>query len=119
MTPFQWIVASAFIIAIVIECLLAFYRLTRKRLTLVRSAVWIIGLALILQPNLLQSTAMRLHIGRGADFLLYIMALSFPVAGFYFLHALEKQRQQMTRLVRELAQRDPVHVPHSSPASHD
>ena len=114
MTPFQWIVASVFVTAIIVELLLAFYRLTRKRLTLIRSTVWVIGLVLILEPNLLQSTAMRLHIGRGADVLLYMVAIAFPVAGFYFLHAIEKQRQQMTRLVRELAHRDPVHRPQSS-----
>jgi hypothetical protein len=76
-----------------------------------RCGFWITALVAVLNPDLVQAMAIRLRIGRGADFLLYLMALCFPVACFYFLHSIEKQRQQLTRLVRELAQKTPLHQP--------
>ncbi len=111
MTPFQWIVGGLLSVALVTELLLQFFGMTRRRVSLLRASVWFVALVMVLNPNLLQDTAVRLRIGRGTDFLLYVLALSFPVTGFYFLHAIEKQRQQLTRLVRELAQRNPLNVP--------
>ncbi len=113
MTPFQWIVGGALSVALIIEFSLQFFGMTRRRISLLRSSVWLAALVLVLNPNLLQDIAIRMRIGRGTDFLLYLLALAFPVASFYFLHAIEKQRQQLTRLVRELAQRNPHHVPSS------
>ncbi len=111
LTPFQWIVGGLLAVALVTEFLLQFFGMTRRRISLLRAAVWTAALVLILEPGLLQEIAIRLQVGRGTDFLLYLLALCFPVTGFYFLHSIEKQRQQLTRLVRELAHRNPVHVP--------
>jgi hypothetical protein len=113
MTPFQWIVGGFLVTALVIELLLQLMGMTRRRISLLRTLVWFAALVLVLNPDLLQNLAVRLRVGRGADFLLYLLALSFPVACFYFLHAIEQQRIQLTRLVRELAHRNPMHTPES------
>jgi hypothetical protein len=113
-TPFQWIFGGLLLAALIVEVILQLTRLTRRRISLFRALVWGVALALVLSPEMLQYVASRLRIGRGADFLLYSLALSFPVGCFYLLHAIEKQRQQITQLVRVLAERDPVHRPSGS-----
>lgn len=119
MTLFQWLTSSVLTLAIICEGLLIWYGMTRRRISLMRTAVWLAAIIAILNPDLLQQVAIKLSIGRGADMLLYAMALAFPVTAFYFLHAIEKQRQQMTRLVRELAHLSPIHQPTRAKASPD
>ncbi len=111
MTPFQWIVGGFLVTALVIEFSLQLLGMTRRRISLSRTMVWGAALVLVLNPDLLQNAAIRMRIGRGTDFLVYLLALSFPIACFYFLHAIEQQRVQLTRLVRELAHRNPLHIP--------
>ena len=119
MTPFQWIFGGILVSAVLAEFALQYFRLTRPRISWVRTLVWSAALFFVLYPNVLQQVAERLRIGRGADFLLYLLAVCFPLGGFYLLHAIEKQRQQITQLVRALAARDLVHEPRDQLAESD
>ena len=111
MTPFQLIFGGLLATALACELMLQLMKLTRLRISLFRSAVWLAALVFILFPEVLTQAALRLRIGRGADFLLYLLALAVPAGGFYLLHAIEKQRQQITQLVRALAVNDPANRP--------
>ena len=111
MTPFQWFFGGLLAVAIVAEIGFQLTRMTRRRISMFRMLVWSVALFLVLSPGLLQRIASETRVGRGADFLLYMLALSFPVACFYLLHAIEEQRQQITQLVRVLAQHEPIHIP--------
>ena len=111
MTPFQWLIGGILVTLIVGEIMLVTQRLTFARYSLVRAAVWLTGLVCLLYPNLLQKLAIQFRIGRGADLLFYVMTVTTPIAIFYLLHRVEKQRRQLTSLVRELAIREPVHRP--------
>ena len=117
MTPFQWVVGTVLLTLIVVEVVLLTKHLTFARFSLMRASVWVGGLVCLLFPDLLQHLAIQFRIGRGADLLFYAMSISTPIAIFYLLHRVEKQRRQLTSLVRELAIREPVHQPPNDLAS--
>ncbi|MCC9599043.1 DUF2304 domain-containing protein [Stieleria sp. JC731] len=111
MIPFQWLFGGLLLAALAVEVMLQLRHQSRRSIGLMRGSVWATALVLVLNPNILQQIASRLSIGRGADFLLYTLAVCFPIVGFYLLHSIEKQRQQITQLVRALAQKTPYHSP--------
>ena len=82
------------------------WRRKTKRSHLIKAFVWLCFALAIWQPGLLQWLADKANIGRGADFLLYNLAVFSLLSSFYFLRKLEEQRQQITHLVREMALRD-------------
>ena len=111
LNTFQWVVGGTLSLLMIAEVILQLSRLTRPRIGMVRMAFWMAALVAVIWPTLVQRIANQMSIGRGTDFVLYMLALCFPVACFYLLHAIEKQRMQVTQLVRVLAQREPAHVP--------
>ena len=111
LNTFQWVVGGSLLMLMIVEVVLQLMRLTRPRIGMLRTAVWLAALVAVIWPALIQHIAVQMNIGRGTDFLLYVLALCFPVACFYLLHAIERQRLQTTQLVRVLAQREPLHVP--------
>lgn len=108
MTPFQWLAAGLLGLLIVFELYLQRTHQTRLRLSLLRLLIWVAGLLLITFPDTSSWLAQQLRIGRGVDVVLYSAILIFPVAFFYLLHTQEQQRQQITRIVRELALQSPL-----------
>ncbi|OYP37471.1 DUF2304 domain-containing protein [Rhodopirellula sp. MGV] len=117
MIPFQWLFGGLLSAALAIELILQIRHQSRRSIGLLRGSVWATALVLVLYPNILQTIAVKLSIGRGADFLLYMLAVSFPTVCFYLLHSIEKQRQQITQLVRALAQKTPYHEPRDASRS--
>ena len=111
MTAFQAIASTLMLILSVIELVLMTRRRTRVRISMFRLIVWLNALLLILWPELTTVAAGWLSIGRGADVILYLLAISFLLAGFYFLHVVEQHRIQITTIVRELAKQNPYFDP--------
>ena len=111
MTPFQWLVGGFLFALILGEAILQIKSLTRFRISLARTLLWVVALICVAQPGLLQTLASTFRIGRGTDLLLYGVTLCFLFSAVIFAHIVERHRKQITQLVQELAQKDPYHVP--------
>lgn len=70
---------------------------------LARALVWVVAALAISRPDLVQSLANLLGIGRGADVILYAFALLFLLVSFYFYSRYIQLQRQVTALVRHLA----------------
>jgi hypothetical protein len=111
MTAFQWLAGGLMSSLILLEFTLQFAGKTRRSISTIRALVWILALLLILAPNATNRIADFLSIGRGADVLLYGTVISFLLSFFYLLHAIERQREQITLLVRRIALDKPYFAP--------
>lgn len=111
MTLFQWLAGTLMAGLLLLELILQILGRTRRSISSLRGLVWFLALVAILVPSLTNRIANLLSIGRGADVLLYSTAICFLLAFFYLLHAVEQQREQITRLVRRLATERPFHQP--------
>lgn len=76
--------------------------------------LWLLGIVLgaagalaIYDPDLTTRAARAVGIGRGADLLIYLVALAFLGSWFYFYQRLRALSAALTAVVRELALRDP------------
>jgi hypothetical protein len=70
------------------------------------AALWLAAGITILQPEVTNTVARFLGIGRGADLVLYVLALSFLVSLVYFYHKYRQLSSDLTEIVRSLAIRD-------------
>jgi hypothetical protein len=68
--------------------------------------LWLAAAAAIANPDLTTIAAGMLGIGRGADLLLYILALLFAGSVFYFYNRLYRVECSLTDIVRDMAIRD-------------
>jgi hypothetical protein len=66
-------------------------------------AIWLAAGITILQPEVTNAVARILGIGRGADLVLYLLALSFLVSLVYFYHKVRQLNSDLTEIVRSLA----------------
>ncbi len=110
MTLFQWLAGGLMAAFAVAEIALQFFQLSRRSIGSVRFCVWVSALILILFPGLTELLASTLSIGRGVDVILYFTVIAFVISFFYVIHALEKQREQLTLLVRTIAISQPYAV---------
>jgi hypothetical protein len=117
MTLFQFLFGGLMLGLVLVELTLQLSGRTRRTVSCLRSSVWLLALFLILVPDATNRVAGWLSIGRGADALLYCTAVGFPIGFFYLLHAVERQREQITLLVRSIALQRPYFQP-NQPASH-
>jgi len=103
MTPFQWL--SLGTLALVLGWELGMLALGRSpwRIALVRCGVWITAAIAITRPDLLQVLDNRIGIRRGADLLIYLLALTFLATTFFFYSRYVRLERQVVQLVRELA----------------
>jgi hypothetical protein len=74
-----------------------------NRLRLLRAAVWTTALVAIIRPELPQTVANGIGIGRGADLVLYLFVLAFLGVSFYFYSRYLRLQGQLTEVVRHLA----------------
>ena len=111
MTLFQWLCSGLMSALILMEVGLQFAGRTRRVISSLRIAVWILALFLILMPSATNRVAEILSIGRGADVILYLTVITFLLSFFYLLHAVESQREQITLLVRRIAIQHPFSEP--------
>jgi hypothetical protein len=110
MTLFQWLAGGLMLALSVGELTLQFTQLSRRSISNVRLSCWLVALFLILNPAATGILANLLSIGRGADLILYASVIASVIAFFYVIHALERQREQLTLLVRKIAIADPLAV---------
>ena len=78
------------------------------RVRLVRCGVYAAAAVAILQPNLVQTAAEVLGIGRGADAVLYLFVLAFLWVSFSLYSAHLRLQRQLTQVVRHVAIREAV-----------
>jgi hypothetical protein len=114
MILFQWLAGGLMSLLIVAELVMQARRMTRRRVSLVRLAVWISALVFIIRPELTQRIASELSIGRGADAVFYATTIAFVLSFFYLLHVVERQREQLTQLVHEIGIREPYWTPNGA-----
>lgn len=101
MNTFQWIIVPSALAFAAME-VVGWLR-GGRRIGLLKSIVWMAFAIAVYQPDLIQQLASFAKIGRGADLLLYGLALFVLLGTFHFQDQLETQRKQLTILVRELA----------------
>ena len=111
MTLFQWLCSGLMAALILMEVILQLTGRTRRIISSMRAAVWLLAMFLILVPSATNRMAVILSIGRGADVILYLTVISFLLSFFYLLHAVEAQREQITLLVRRIALQSPLSQP--------
>ncbi len=103
MKVFQWI--SLPLIGLL--ALNSLIRIARGRwprwIHLASATVWLAAGAAIAVPDTTTSIARVLGIGRGADLLIYVVAIAFIVVTFYFYHRYRQLTIELTRLTRHLA----------------
>src|SRR4051794_39244500 len=75
---------------------------------LIRAAVWLAAAVAIAFPELPNAVAKALGIGRGADVVLYVLALAFVGVSFALYSRIVHLRRQMTDIVRHLALERPL-----------
>jgi hypothetical protein len=107
MIVFQ-LIAVPIVVLLLLRSAIRAVRGDRPRWTaLLGIVVWAAAGTAILAPDLTNRVAGWLGIGRGADLLIYVVALSFAVVAFYFYQRFRKLESQITEIVRELAIRGP------------
>ena len=106
MTAFQFVFAPL-AAALALRSLVKLLRGERPRWAgLLRAATWMIAAVAIVRPDLTTVVANTIGIGRGADLVMYVVAIAF-VAGFFFLYARYRRVEaSLTALTRHLALRD-------------
>jgi len=102
-TPFQWITLCALAMILLCEVVAIVRGRGPRRLALVRSLVWLAAAIAIARPLAVQAVAEAIGIRRGADLVVYLLALSFAAATFFFYSRYLRLRRQLVELVRELA----------------
>lgn len=110
MTLFQWLAGGLMAALAVAEIVLQCLQMSRRSISSIRLCVWVAALILILNPSLTDVLANLLSVGRGVDVILYFTVIAFVISFFYVIHALEKQREQLTLLVRTIAISQPYAV---------
>jgi small membrane protein len=116
MTLFQWLAGALMAAFAATEVGLQCLQLSRRSISSIRFCVWVAALILILNPSLSDVLASTLSIGRGVDVILYFTVIAFIISFFYVIHALEKQREQLTLLVRTIAITQPYATPQELPS---
>jgi hypothetical protein len=74
------------------------------------AGIWFAAAAAILRPEATTGIAMKLGIGRGADLVLYVVAISFIAAFFYLYQRIRKLESGLTVIVRRMAIDDAHHA---------
>lgn len=119
MTVFQWLAGGFMLLLVVLELVLQFSGGTRRSISTLRLIVWSLAAFFIINPDATLPVARLLSIGRGTDLLLYLTVIGFMISFFYVIHALEKHREQITSLVRQIAMNSPYSTPSSEGSNDD
>jgi hypothetical protein len=103
MSVFQWILLPVLAVVALVE--LAKFARDRRRLRLLRTAVWIVAAVLIADPNSATSLARLVGIGRGTDLVFYVFMLVTPAVLFHLYSQQFRMRQDIVLLARREALR--------------
>ncbi len=105
MSVFQWILLPILVVVTLVE--VAKFARDRRRLRLLRTAVWIVAAVLIADPNSATSLARLVGIGRGPDLVFYVYMLITPAVLFHLYSQQFRMRQDIVLLARREALRGP------------
>ncbi len=103
MNVFQWTMLP--VLAVVTVAELARFVRDRRRVQLLRTAVWIAAAVLIADPEAATSLARLVGIGRGTDFVFYVFMLVMPAVLFHLYSQQFRMRQDIVLLARREALR--------------
>jgi hypothetical protein len=103
---FQWVALTAIAAAIVWEFVPRRHTLA-PRLRVLRIAVFAAAAAAIARPDDVTRIAHLFGIGRGADIVLYVLALAFVALSFYFYTQQLRLRRDLSALASQMALKDP------------
>lgn len=117
MTVFQMLSLAVFAALVVLTLSAGVRGQVRKRIVSFWLLVWIAGATTIAWPRSTALLARALGIGRGADLVLYVSAVTMLVGFFYIYTRFRRMDRQMTLLVRRLAIEHPQHPDAPAPAS--
>jgi hypothetical protein len=119
MNIFQLIVIPV-AIALFVRSLWNFLRRDHgRRVWLMAALTWLLSGISVLRPDLTMLVAQSVGIGRGADLVLYVVAVLFVGSFFYYYSKFQSLESQITELVRHLALTDaqPRNTPRSKERS--
>jgi len=103
MTIFQW-VGLPLVGLLFLRSAVQLARGVRPRLTIVVSlGIWLSAGIAIARPDVTTALARLLGIGRGADLVIYLVAIAFLVSVFYFYHKYRQLSSELTEVVRSIA----------------
>jgi len=103
MTAFQWI-GLPLVAALFIRSAVRLLRGERPRFTILLGLViWLAAAVAIYRPAITTEVARFLGIGRGADLLIYLVAIAFLVSVFYFYRKYRQLSSELTQVVRSIA----------------
>jgi hypothetical protein len=74
-----------------------------KKFALLEFLVWLAASIAILNPDLTIRVAGFLGIGRGADLVLYMLAIAYLVSIIYVYHRFQRLESHLTKIVRQIA----------------
>jgi len=77
-----------------------------RKAGLAGAAVWTSAVIAVAWPALTTHIARILGIGRGADLLIYVLAVAFLLTAFYFYNRVHQLESAITNLVRSMALRE-------------
>jgi len=106
MNVFQWIMLPVLVIVTIAE--LTCFARDRRRVRLLRTAIWIAAVVLIADPDSATSLAQTVGIGRGTDFVFYVFMLVTPAVLFHLYSQQFRMRQDIVLLARQEALRTAV-----------
>jgi hypothetical protein len=87
-----------------LRCVYRVIRRSRSRVgSFAGALIWFAAGIAILRPGVTNELARLLGIGRGADLLLYLLAIAFLTSAFYFYQKFHRLESDLTRVVRRLA----------------
>ena len=83
--------------------------------SLLSTILWLLAAVAIMMPAITNQVARTLGIGRGADLLIYLVAISFLASFFYFYRKCRRLESDLTQVVRRLAIEDALAREEASP----
>ena len=87
-----------------LRCVYRVIRRSRSRVgSFAGALIWLAAGIAILRPEVTNELAELLGIGRGADLLLYLLAIVFLASVFYFYQKYHRLQSDLTKVVRRLA----------------
>jgi hypothetical protein len=106
MTAFQWIAVPL----LALLCLRSLSRLLRGERPrigpLSGTAIWGAAAVAVLRPEWTTGIAGLLGVGRGADLIIYLVAILFVLSTFYFYQRVHTLQAELTEVVRGIALRE-------------
>lgn len=106
MNAFQWVTCTTLAVVLVRDLLSLRRRSIDWKIRAVRLFVWSAAILAIADPTLVQRFANLLGIGRGADIVLYAVALAFVAVTFYFYTQQLRLQREISTLASHIARQE-------------